>query len=248
MSGNVYTSTDVGPAMVLPLHNELSYSANHPARVFLFCQTPARSGGQTQVADARRILRGLSPDVRARFAEKGVHYIQNLPRRPGRFRPATWPRLFETDDPAEVDRICQELAIDTAWRADGTVRLTNTRTAETIHPRTGETVWFNQAHIFHRRWSSEMRRVRRYGLAALFGLLEAGRALFQDVKRYPHHALYGDGTEIGADIEDVRETLWREAVHVEWQRGDVLVLDNYLAAHGRMPYRGERHILAALGS
>ena len=31
-----------------------------------------------------------------------------------------------------------------------------------------------------------------------------------------------------------------------WQRGDLLLLDNYLVTHGRMPFRGERKILVAI--
>jgi hypothetical protein len=35
-------------------------------------------------------------------------------------------------------------------------------------------------------------------------------------------------------------------VLVPWQAGDVLVVENMLACHGRMPYAGERKILLAM--
>jgi hypothetical protein len=31
-----------------------------------------------------------------------------------------------------------------------------------------------------------------------------------------------------------------------WRRGDLLVLDNLLAAHGRKPFEGDREILVAM--
>ncbi|MDA2921410.1 TauD/TfdA family dioxygenase, partial [Desulfobacterota bacterium AH_259_B03_O07] len=31
-----------------------------------------------------------------------------------------------------------------------------------------------------------------------------------------------------------------------WQKGDVMVLDNYLVAHGRRPFKGPRKILVAM--
>lgn len=37
-----------------------------------------------------------------------------------------------------------------------------------------------------------------------------------------------------------------ESIYFPWERGDILVLDNVLAMHGRAPFRGNRRILAAL--
>jgi alpha-ketoglutarate-dependent taurine dioxygenase len=35
-------------------------------------------------------------------------------------------------------------------------------------------------------------------------------------------------------------------VRFRWQRGDLLLVDNYFVTHGRMPFRGERRILVAI--
>jgi alpha-ketoglutarate-dependent taurine dioxygenase len=35
-------------------------------------------------------------------------------------------------------------------------------------------------------------------------------------------------------------------VPVPWQAGDILVVDNMLACHGRMPFSGPRKILLAM--
>ena len=39
----------------------------------------------------------------------------------------------------------------------------------------------------------------------------------------------------------------RCAVRFDWQRGDVVMLDNMLAAHARDPFEGERRIVVAMG-
>jgi alpha-ketoglutarate-dependent taurine dioxygenase len=33
----------------------------------------------------------------------------------------------------------------------------------------------------------------------------------------------------------------------DWQKGDVLLCDNYLVMHGRQPYSGHRQIVVAMG-
>lgn len=37
-----------------------------------------------------------------------------------------------------------------------------------------------------------------------------------------------------------------QTVLFKWQRGDILVLDNVLTAHGRRPFVGPREILLAM--
>ena len=49
-----------------------------------------------------------------------------------------------------------------------------------------------------------------------------------------------------ADLDAVRAAIRAEMILFDWQRGDLLVVDNYLMAHGRRPYRGRRRILASL--
>ena len=57
---------------------------------------------------------------------------------------------------------------------------------------------------------------------------------------------FGDGTPIAdADMEAVRDAVWKNLVFPRWRRGDVLAIDNRAVAHGRMPYRGPRHVVVA---
>jgi alpha-ketoglutarate-dependent taurine dioxygenase len=61
------------------------------------------------------------------------------------------------------------------------------------------------------------------------------------------HARYGDGSEIPIeDLEAVRAAYRASEVASPWQPGDLLMLDNILAMHGRKPFRGERRVLVAM--
>ncbi|MGD2160712.1 MAG: TauD/TfdA family dioxygenase, partial [Gammaproteobacteria bacterium] len=76
--GKVYTSTEYPAELEIPLHNELSYRQRWPRKLFFFCQQPAQYGGETNIADSRRILAEIDPAVRQHFAENQVAYVQNL--------------------------------------------------------------------------------------------------------------------------------------------------------------------------
>jgi hypothetical protein len=64
----------------------------------------------------------------------------------------------------------------------------------------------------------------------------------------PHNTYYGDGSPIeDSVVEEIRAAYRQETAAFTSRTGDLLVLDNMLAAHGRNSYTGSRKILAATG-
>ncbi|HEX2252875.1 MAG TPA: TauD/TfdA family dioxygenase [Thermoanaerobaculia bacterium] len=63
----------------------------------------------------------------------------------------------------------------------------------------------------------------------------------------PSNSYYGDGSPIEPEVLDhLREIYRRETVAFPWQRGDLLVLDNMLVAHGRAAFEGSRRVLVGM--
>jgi hypothetical protein len=63
----------------------------------------------------------------------------------------------------------------------------------------------------------------------------------------PKNVFYGDGSPIGAAVlRGIREAFQQETVSFAWQRGDILMLDNMLSAHGRTPFVGRRSVLVGM--
>ena len=47
-------------------------------------------------------------------------------------------------------------------------------------------------------------------------------------------------------LDEIREAYHKETVTFRWQKGDLLMLDNMLVAHGREPFVGQRSIVVAM--
>jgi alpha-ketoglutarate-dependent taurine dioxygenase len=143
-----------------------------------------------------------------------------------------WQKSFQTDDRAEVERICHERGIECDWLAGDVLRTSQACQGTLRHPATGERFFFNQAHLFH--------------VSALGGATAAMLRQF-GLDRLPRHAFFGDGGEIPtADLEAVRKAFQAEAIAFPWQAGDVILADNLQVAHGRRPFRGQRKVVVAL--
>lgn len=229
LSGRIYTSTEYPADQSIPMHNEMSYSAKWPMKIAFCCVQPAAEGGETPIADSRLVYQRIDPEVREEFARRGVMYVRNY----GEGLDLTWQDVFQTGDREQVEAFCRESGIELEWR--GEERLTTRQVCQGVaeHPVTGAMVWFNQAHLFH---VSSLDPSAREVLVSAFG--EGG---------VPRTAFYGDGTTIpDAALDHVRAVYSEVSVAFPWQRGDVLLLDNMLVAHGRRPYGGARRIVVGM--
>ena len=231
-AGAVYSSTEYPPEMILSLHNELSYADVWPTTLYFFCLVPAARGGATSIADSRRILAALDPALVAEFRRRRLRYIRNLS--PVQGSGYSWQEAFETSDPREAERGCERIGADHEWLRDGVLRISQVREATARHPGTGEEVWFNQADGFHPS-------------ALAPELYEAALAEVGSEDRFRLNVTYGDGEPIEREaLEHIRAVLSAQTVPHGWQEGDMLVLDNILTAHGRLPFEGPRKIALAM--
>jgi acyl transferase domain-containing protein/glutamate-1-semialdehyde aminotransferase/acyl-CoA synthetase (AMP-forming)/AMP-acid ligase II/alpha-ketoglutarate-dependent taurine dioxygenase len=232
VSDKVYTSTEYPPELFVSMHNELSYAHRWPKLIFFYCLVEPQQGGETPIADSRRVLDAMPAELKAKFLEKGVQYLRNL--HGGRGAGLSWQGVFETSDRDFVESYCREGNIEFQWKPDGGLRTRQVRPGIARHPQTGELIWFNQADQFHPSNLGE----------------EIARSLMSISAKedLPLYSAYGDGTPFEPEtLELVRETFRKTMIAFPWRKGDVLLLDNMLVAHGRMPFSGPRRIVVSMG-
>ncbi|WP_186767402.1 TauD/TfdA family dioxygenase [Blastopirellula retiformator] len=226
---NVYTSTDYPPDRRIPFHNESSYRREFPTFIAFYCARPAEGGGQTGLVRTDQMLGRIPESIRLRFEERKWMYVRN-------FQPGvgmSWQESFCTDDKAQIEAHCRRESMTFQWLSNVHLQTRAIRDPIIVHPVTGEKCWFNHACFFHRT-----------------SLDPDIRAMLEEqlgVEYLPTNSFYGDGGEIDAKtIDQIRQAYLVNSVNIEWQTGDLLLVDNIMTAHCRAPYQGNRLIYAAM--
>ena len=182
--GRIYTSTDYPADQSIFLHNENSYQHTWPMKIFFFCVTPARQGGETPIADCRKVLQRIGTEIIECFERKKWMCVRNF----GDGFGIPWQTVFQTTDKDAVEEYCRKAGIECEWKAGNRLRTRQVRPAISVHPRTGERVWFNHLAFFH--LSTLPSRVRE---ALLLEFAE---------ENLPTNTYYGDGSQIEPEVLD----------------------------------------------
>ncbi|HTE43079.1 MAG TPA: condensation domain-containing protein, partial [Steroidobacteraceae bacterium] len=228
VAGKIYTSTEYPANQTIPMHNENSYTRSWPGKIFFYCVQPSPVGGETPVADSRRVLSRLPRDLVQRFDRHGVLYVRNY-----QDLDLSWKEVFQTERREDVERYCRDNDMEFEWFGEDHLRTRQRCQAIVRHPVTNEAVWFNQAHLFH---VSALPKDVREALQASVAECDL-----------PRNAFLGDGSPIHADdLAAIRNAYEEEKQVFRWQAGDILCLDNLLMAHGRNPYEGSRKVLVGM--
>lgn len=229
IGNRIFTATEYPPTQEIPLHQENSYQRVWPLKIALCCLIPASTGGETPIADMRRVSAAIGGELMDKFENRGVRYVRHY--RP--FVDVPWQKVFQTEDPSAVGKFCAQHDIAHEWLDEETLRTAQVCQGVAYHPVLGERVFFNQAHLFH--LSSVAPEVAQ-SMTELFG-----------ADRLPRQTFFGDGAEIPLDdLSAVRRAFQAEAQSFPWRAGDVVLLDNMQFAHGRRSFTGPRKVIAAL--
>ncbi|KAL3492441.1 hypothetical protein BJX62DRAFT_250638 [Aspergillus germanicus] len=245
LAPNVKTANEGPPELPIWPHNEYGWSTINPAWLtFCALKVPER-GGATPITSSIYIAHRLG-QLKPRFLEDlrrfGAKYTYRytaevlVSNTGNSIRGAYGEHVTEGDDEqtfrkkveAEVRRHSERFE----WHEDGSLSVTHVVPAIRIHNSTGLAVFFGNI-------TSAWGRSRHHG---------ATRPPFQgDDGSYHPPPQFGDGSPMDVDdLDALLDIAEGSAVNVEWEEGDLVILDNYAVQHSRQPWVGERQVLAAL--
>lgn len=230
VGNKVYSSTPYPADKAILFHNESSHLHSYPLKIWFFCLQPAQQGGETPIVDCRKAYKILCPQLREKLAEKQLMYVRNYTND----LDVSWQNFFHTSDKSVVEKHCRQAGINFEWYAGDGLITRQIRPAIAIHPKTREPVFFNQIQLHHIAYLEPE-------------LCTSLLSLFAEDK-LPRNVYYGDGSSIENEaVTEINRVYQQSQTSFVWQKGDILMLDNMLTAHGRLPYIGERKIVVAMG-
>lgn len=241
----IYTSTSAPAFVKILLHPEMCYVKNPPSKVGFYCKQPSEQGGETPLADARQILKDIPNDIVKIFEDKGIIYHRKMlhlsPLRNffgnalSSIKISTWNYAFETDNKKNIETACKRFGLSYTWNSDRSLTTKARVSAIQTHSKTAEKIWFNTIHFFIHE---------KYMFGHYMGPIIH---LFRKLTGEKFEVFFGDGKAISPAIKkQVLEIIDKNTWTFQWQKGDVLLLDNYLCMHGRNPFSGHRRIYVGL--
>jgi alpha-ketoglutarate-dependent taurine dioxygenase len=225
----VYTSTDYPPSQAIFPHNEHSYALTYPRKLFFCCLKPPRTGGETPLIPIRKVTGKISEMTQNRFKQMQWMYVRNF----GDGLGLSWQTAFQTSDRSVVEEYCRKAQIETEWKDRERLRTRQIRPAFIKHPITGEDLWFNHVTFFN--------------IAVLDKTMQEVLTEEFSEQDLPNNTYYGDGSRIETSvIDELRAAYLSEMVVFPWEMGDIVLLDNVLAAHARSSYTPPRQVVVCM--
>jgi hypothetical protein len=223
----VFTANEAPPSVSIFLHHEMAQTPIYPSKLFFFCEQASESGGATPICRSDVLLEQLEqeiPNFVLSCREKGLRYSQTMPLEndlaSGQGR--SWASTLSAATQAEAEVKLKRLDYDWQWQSDGSLSVVTPVLPAIKTLPDGRKVFFNQLIAAFRGW--------------------------QDARNSSGKSIcFGDNSPISnSDMAVVINLADRLIFDIPWQTGDIALLDNLVAMHGRHPFEGQRRVLASL--
>ena len=223
----VFSANEAPADVTIFLHHEMAQTPFYPSKLIFFCQVAAEEGGATPVCRSDILWERLKVEYGAFAADcetKGLRYTNVMPgeadAESGMGR--SWQSTLSADNREAAEVRLAKLGYTWAWQANGDLSVTTPVLPAVRRLANGRTSFFNQL------------------IAAFNG--------WKDTRNDPSRAIrFGDGSLLNpTDVAAASAVADELTFDIPWQQGDIALVDNYVAMHGRRTFEGTRKVLASL--
>jgi len=226
-SPRVFSANEAPPETTIFLHHEMAQTPLFPSKLFFFCQKAANKGGSTPICRSDHLWELIQEELPAfsvNCRERGLKYTNVMPAeedlKSGMGR--TWQSTLSVDSPKEAEFRLNELGYTWEWLNGNELKVTTPVLPAIRELSDGRYSFFNQLIAAFKGW--------------------------KDARNDPSKSItFGDGSIINPyDISKVSDLADAITFDLQWEDGDLAIIDNFLCMHGRRSYTGTRKVLASL--
>ena len=226
-SPRVFSANEAPPETTIFLHHEMAQTPLFPSKLFFFCQKAANKGGSTPICRSDHLWELIQEELPAfsvNCRERGLKYTNVMPAeedlKSGMGR--TWQSTLSVNSPKEAEFRLNELGYTWEWLNGNELKVTTPVLPAIRKLSDGRYSFFNQLIAAFKGW--------------------------KDARNDPSKSItFGDGSIINPyDISKISDLADAITFDLQWEDGDLAIIDNFLCMHGRRSYTGTRKVLASL--
>jgi len=226
-SPRVFSANEAPPETTIFLHHEMAQTPLFPSKLLFFCQKAAEKGGSTPICRSDHLWELIQEELPAfsvNCRERGLKYTNVMPAeedlKSGMGR--TWQSTLSVDSPKEAEFRLNELGYTWEWLNGNELKVTTPVLPAIRELSDGRYSFFNQLIAAFKGW--------------------------KDARNDPSKSItFGDGSIINPyDISKISDLADAITFDLQWEDGDLAIIDNFLCMHGRRSYTGTRKVLASL--
>ena len=223
----VFSANEAPADVTIFLHHEMAQTPFYPSKLIFFCQVAAGQGGATPVCRSDILWERLKAEhgmFAADCETKGLCYTNVMPgeadTESGMGR--SWQSTLSVDSRKAAEVRLAKLGYTWEWQANGDLSVTTPVLPAVRRLTNGRSSFFNQLIAAFKGW--------------------------KDTRNDPARAIhFGDGSPLTpVDVAAASAIADELTFDILWQPGDIALVDNFVAMHGRRTFKGTRKVLASL--
>jgi hypothetical protein len=242
----------------LSFHNEDAFVPYVPSTIMLCSLQASPFGGETLMADCRKVFASLPYKLQKKFLGRTIKNTFTMSD--SIFLVNT--RIQKNEE--EIIKLAKKYGSKDVYRlGESNTRFTFEIPAIIKHESSDDPIWFSRAHQVETLsrivdiWHSY--KYRKNFFSIIEGFFVMAKTIIQhywskiQLLKVPHNKRNTCTFENGENISIIDQfkicsAYWKNAVIEPLEAGDIMILDNRLVTHGRLPYKGNRKLLSCIGN